>query len=248
MSLGSGEKVYYKTFPEVVQRQATVVSAEGETIVLDLAPGHGVEAGQKLVISSGSRQYFAEVVEAGREAVTLRQNFANSREYFRVEDVVPIIVRKVGAGEAVRPSRAFPFHDSGLLDTGEGPGEDVNPRLWKMLVNIHSMLGMVLERLDLESEGFLHAEKKQVNMSATGMAFRAKERYAPGDILEVKMLLPAHPPFGVLVCGTVVRAEDAGDGETEIALRFNGIDEELRDEIIQYTLVRQREIIRKSRG
>jgi c-di-GMP-binding flagellar brake protein YcgR len=51
----------------------------------------------------------------------------------------------------------------------------------------------------------------------------------------------------LLLYGSVVRAEDAGEGETEIALQFTDIDDELRDEIIQYALMRQRDIIRKSR-
>jgi c-di-GMP-binding flagellar brake protein YcgR len=61
------------------------------------------------------------------------------------------------------------------------------------------------------------------------------------------MLLPARPPLGVIVYGTVIRADDAGNGETEIALHFNEMSEELRNEIIQYSLMRQREIIRSSR-
>jgi hypothetical protein len=49
-----------------------------------------------------------------------------------------------------------------------------------MLVNIHTMLGMVLERLDMETEGFLNAEKTHVNMRRNGMAFRSKEAFATG--------------------------------------------------------------------
>ena len=52
------------------------------------------------------------------------------------------------------------------------------------------------------------------------MAFRTKDRFEAGDILEVKMLLPARPPLGVIVYGNVIRADDAGNGETEIAMHF----------------------------
>jgi c-di-GMP-binding flagellar brake protein YcgR len=247
MQLNTGEKVFYKTMPEVLRHEATVISAEGQTIVLDAGKEHGISAGQQIVLSSNGNQYFAEVVDRDRSTVTLRQTWVNSRSYFRVEDVVPLLARKVEAGERLCVSRSFPYNDLVLPGPAAAPGTDVNPQVWHMLANIHTMLGMILERLDLESEGLLRAEKKQVNMSATGMRFRTRERFEAGDILEVKMLLPARPPLGVIVYGDVIRADDAGNGEIEVALHFSEMSDELRNEIVQYSLMRQREIIRKSR-
>jgi hypothetical protein len=247
MQLEAGKKVYYKTMPEVVLQQATVVSANGETIVLDVEGKRDIAAGQQVVISADGGQYFAEVVSLDKGNVKLRQTWSNSRSYFRVEDVVPLVARKIGPHERLCVSRAFPFSDIGFPGAMDNATGDVNPRMWQMLVNIHTMLGMVLERLDLETEGFLHAEKTQVNMSATGMAFRTRERFEAGDTLEVKMLLPARPPLGVVVYGRVIRADDMGNGEIEIALHFDEMSEELRNEIVQYSLMRQREIIRMSR-
>jgi hypothetical protein len=247
MQLEAGKKVYYKMMPEVILQKATVVSANGETIVLDVEGKRDIAAGQQVVISADGGQYFAEVVSIDKGNVKLRQTWSNSRGYFRVEDVVPLVARKIGPNERLCVARSFPFSDIALPGAVETPAGDVNPRIWQMLVNIHTMLGMVLERLDMETEGFLHAEKTQVNMSATGMRFRSRERFEVGNLLEVKMLLPARPPLGVAVYGSVIRADDAGDGETEIALHFDDMSEELRNEIIQYSLMRQREIIRKSR-
>ena len=246
MNLTPGEKVFYKALPEVVNQQGTVISADDETIVLGVEAGQGIAAGKHLMISREEKQCFAEVVGQGEGVLTLRQIWSNTRESFRVDDVVPMVVRKVDENDPVNVSRSIPFFDAGVIEA-ESPDEDVNPKLWQMLVNIHTMLGMVLERLDLETAGFLRSEKKRVNMSATGMRFQTKERYAAGDKLEIKMLLPARPPFGVLVYGNIIRVDDMGGGENEIALRFFDISDELRDEIIQYSLMRQREIIRNSR-
>jgi len=247
MSLDAGKKVYYKTMPEVTLQQATVVSTDGEIIVLDVEGKKDISAGQQLMISADGSQYFAEVLSFDRGSVRARKTWSNSRGYFRVDDVVPLVVRKVPAGRGLLVSRSFPFSEVVAPVSGDAAAPDVNPRVWQMLVNIHTMLGMILERLDMETEGFLNAEKTHVNMSANGMAFRSKEPFAAGDTLEVKMLLPARPPLGVIVYGTVIRADDAGNGETEIALHFNEMSEELRNEIIQYSLMRQREIIRSSR-
>jgi PilZ domain len=247
MQLNVGEKVYYKAMPEVVRQEATVVSADGQTIVLDMGGERRIAPGQQLLLSSNGNQYFAEVVETDPGAVTLRQTWVNSRSYFRVEDVVPFIARKVEPGERLYVSRSFPYYERALPDAVSVPGPDVNPQVWQMLLNLHAMLGMILERLDLDTEGFLRAEKKQVSISANGMRFRTADRYTAGDMLEIKMLLPAKPPLGVVVYGDVIRAEDIGDGEFEVALHFDEMSEELRNEIVQYSLVRQREIIRKSR-
>ncbi|MBI5575350.1 MAG: PilZ domain-containing protein [Deltaproteobacteria bacterium] len=246
MSLSSGEKVFYKTLPEVVQHQATVVSADGETITLGVDARQGLSAGQRLVISSGERQYFGEVTTLGDDTVTLRQTWSNSREYFRVDDVVPFVARKLSGDEPLGASRSFPFSAAGPLEP-DPPGPDVNPRVWQALANIQSMLAMILERLDMRTEGFLEAEKKRVNISATGIRFQTKDRFEIGDELEIKMLLPSRPPVGLLLYGSIVRLEDAGNGEKDIAMQFGDMSDELRDEIIQYALVRQRDIIRKAR-
>lgn len=246
MSLVSGEKVFYRTLPEVVRRTATVISADGETVTLGVDGGERIEAGRHVVISSGERQYFGEVAALGNGTLTVRRTWSNSREYFRVDDAFPMTVRKLDRGEPLRASRSFPVSAAGPAAT-DPPGPDVNPQLWQMLVNLQSMLGMVLERLDLQAEGLLQAEKKQVNLSATGIRFRTAERFLVGDGLEVKLLLPARAPVGLLLYGSVVRAEPAGDGEFEIAVRFADMSDELRDEIIHYALLRQRDIIRQTR-
>ena len=246
MNLAPGEKVFFKALPEVVNQRGTVISADDETIVLGVEAGQGIAAGKHLMISWEEQQCFAEVVGRGEGVLTLRQIWSNSREYFRVDDVVPMVVRKVDENERLTVSRSIPFFDAGVLES-ESPDVDVNPKLWQMLVNIRTMLGMVLERLDLESAGFLRSEKKRVNMSATGLRFQTRERYAVGDKLEIKMLLPARPPFGVLVYGNIIRVDEMDGGENDIALRFFDISDDLRDEIIQYSLMRQREIIRTSR-
>ena len=247
MQLNTGEKVFYKTMPEVLRHEATVISAEGQTIVLDVENVQGISAGQQLMLSSSGNQYFAEVVGRDKGTVTLRQTWVNSRSYFRVEDVVPFLARKLEEGGQLCVSRSFPYNEFALPDSFVAPGPDVNPQVWQMLANIHTMLGMILERLDLGVDGFLKAEKKQVNMSATGMRFRTRDRFEAGDFLEIKMLLPSRPPLGVILYGDVIRADDAGNGEIEVALHFSEMSDELRDEIVQYSLMLQREIIRKSR-
>jgi len=247
MALDSGKKVFFKAMPEVVFQQATIISSDEDTIVLDVEGKSDISLGQRIMITADGSHLFTKVVACDQGAVKVRKTWSNNRSYFRVDDVVPLVVRKVMPGEPVGVSRSFPFSDVASSTFNETAIPDVDPRVWQMLVSIHTMLGMILERLDMRAEGFLKAENTRVNMSATGIAFRTKECLELGDLVEVKMLLPARPSLGMIVYGNVVRADDVGNGETEIALHFGEMSEDLRNEINQYSLMRQREIIRSAR-
>src|SRR5512140_1066863 len=106
MNLTPGEKVFYKALPEVVNQQGTVISANDETIVLGVEAGQGLAAGKHLMISWEEQQCFAEVVGQGESEITLRQIWSNSRESFRVDDVVAMVVRKVSENEQLAVSRS----------------------------------------------------------------------------------------------------------------------------------------------
>ena len=247
MAMDSGKKVFFKAMPETIFQQATIVSSDEDTIVLDVEGKKDIAVGQRLMISADGSHLFTKVVSSDQGAIKVRKTWSNNRSYFRVDDVVPLIVRKVMPGEPAGVSRSFPYTDIVTSASKETATPDIDPRVWQMLVNIHAMLGMILERLDMRAEGFLKAENTQVNMSATGMAFCTKESLELGDLAEVKMILPARPSIGIVVYGNVVRANPMGDGEIEVALHFSEMSEDMRNEINQYSLMRQREIIRSAR-
>jgi len=247
MTLDSGKKVFYKAMPEVVLQQATILFSDEDSIVLDIEGKKDLLVGQRLMISVDGGHLFTKVVSCDQGGVKVCKTWTSSRGYFRVDDVVPLIIRKMAPCEPVGVSRSFSFSENLALTPMERAMPDVDPHVWQMLVNIHSMLGAIMERLDLRSEGFLKAENTKVNMSATGMAFRTKGNFELGDVVEIKMLLPARPSLGVVLYGNVIRADATEKGETDIAVHFGDMSEDLRNEINQYSLMRQREIIRSAR-
>lgn len=176
----------------------------------------------------------------------MRHKEPEVREYFRVNDIFPVLSRRVTGDVPGRKSKVFAGYSMEVSDV-DISDETINPQLWKILVDINTKLGLVLKKLELESEGLIKAEDIPVNISASGMRFKMKERVALGDIIEIRMLLPTYPPVGILTYGNVVEARDLGNGEYEVASRFSDLDDEVRDEIIQYTLNRQREILRKQK-
>jgi len=169
------------------------------------------------------------------------------REYFRIDDVLPLIARKTEKALPSLRSMVLPWAGTFMADEDMPDGE-VNKQLWKMFLHINAKLNLILERLNLEWEGLTEAEKKQVNISASGIRVTLNEKLDPGDLMEIKMLLPECPPVAVLVYGRVVRVRELNRDEYEVAIQFSDMDDEVRDVIIQYALRRQREIINRRRG
>jgi hypothetical protein len=173
------------------------------------------------------------------------------REYFRVEDVLPIMAKKVRENSEYLRSKVFSGFFSGFGISSlseEGSDETVSPALWKLLVDMNTKLGLILDKLYLDSEGLAKAESKHVSLSASGIKFPVRDELAVGDFMEIKMLIPVHPPAWIVLYGAVVRLGEISSGEYEVAIDFTDMDDEVRDVINYYTLKRQREIIRRQRG
>jgi len=171
----------------------------------------------------------------------------DKRESFRIDDSLPVLIHKLEDKDSSAPL------DSALEDlkelSGQALPEDgINPYLWKMLVNLHRKLDLVLERLPVD---LMKNQPQPVNLSSTGMRVRVKKKFNLEDEVKIKMLLPTVPVKEILFSGKVVRIKALEDGEYEVALHFHNLDDEVREEIIQYSLKQQRKIImaqREKRG
>ncbi len=248
MKLREGEGIYYQLMPEMTRFGGTIVSLEGEHIVFKSAQAQTqIAKGAYVVISGSDFKYYTEVLKTDGPLVTVKHLWSENRSYFRVDDYFPVISRKIGDEAECAQSKIFSGYGIEIEDEAFSD-ETVNPRLWKMLVAINSKLQMILDRLQLESEGLTNVKNRPVNLSASGIRFTMDEKVEIGDMLEIKMLLPKYPPTGILAYGKVVKVKDREDGSHEVSLHFRNMDDEVRDEIIQYALKRQREIIKKERG
>jgi hypothetical protein len=173
------------------------------------------------------------------------------RKYFRVDDVLPVVIKRIEDDLAKTKAMVCPgfFPGFGYASAYDKPPDaSIHPQLWDMLLEINNKLNLVLEKLCFESEGLTRAESKQVSLSAAGIKIRTQERYEHGAALEVQMLINTTGPAWVVVYGEVARLVDLADGEFEVAINFFDMEDEVRDLINLYTLKRQREIIRKQRG
>ncbi len=186
-----------------------------------------------------------------------KQNSAGEkRSYFRVDDIISVVANPVNLmNEKEREllknaasSNTFAlFSDQdndGLQSSQEFAGGE---KLYEALKGINSKLDFLINHLLMEKEGLTSTEKKLVNLSASGIKFTVKHPVKEKDILQIKLLLPTHPPVVVFAYGEVKRVKVLDDQTYEIALEYLNMGETVRSEIIQYTLDHQRETIRKMR-
>ena len=175
--------------------------------------------------------------------------FTDRREYFRVTDVLPITVKKI-ENMVGKKSSVLSGYFSGLgsVNLAEDLNDGiVNPKLVKMLCEMNSKLDLILEKLSGSHEEPGPAEAQEVSLSASGVSFGTSDELSMGDLVEVKMLLPMHPPVMVILYGNVNRATMEGNGEYKIGVQFTEMENETRDVLSYYTIKRQREIIMKQR-
>jgi c-di-GMP-binding flagellar brake protein YcgR len=165
------------------------------------------------------------------------------RNYFRIDDVMPVIVNPAGGDECRQVAKVLSVseipHISNL--SNEALEGIINQRLCNMLTEIRAKLDFLINHFILEKEGLLTAEKKMVNISASGIRFTIDKSVKVGEIMEIKLLLPTYPPVAVLAYGEVKRVKPLNEKTYEIALQYINMGEEVREEIIRYTLSHQRE-------
>ena len=178
------------------------------------------------------------------------------RSYFRVDDVISVVANPVSlisekdkeVLKKAASSNAFSLfnkEDKSEIDELQRSSESIEgEKLSEALTEIKTKLDFLINHFLIEKEGLSSAEKKLVNISASGIKFTIKHPVKEKDILEIKLLLPTYPPVVVFAYGEVVRVKALEDQTYEIALEYLNMGETVRNEIIQYTLNHQRETIR----
>lgn len=156
-----------------------------------------------------------------------------------MDDSLPVIIRKIGE-ELSSGSLENDLEIPEDLSPAILAKENVSPYLWKILTGLNKKMDAILERLP---EDILTARSRPVNLSPTGMRFRIKKNLHLDQRVRIKMLLPTLPVKEIILDGKVVRVDVLEDGNNEVALHFQELNEEVKNAILQYTLNRQRQDI-----
>jgi hypothetical protein len=170
------------------------------------------------------------------------------REYFRVDDFLPISIKKIDEDLENMRGKTIPGLQSGVgcpASTEDIADEGISPVLWRMLIEINHKLSVLLDNMYLTSQGLVNIPIKKICVSAAGIKVACEEKFEPGDGVEIRMLLTANTSFWVVIYGKVIRAVPIDGSKWETAIEFSEMGDEVRNTIGAYMISRQREMIRR---
>jgi len=127
-----------------------------------------------------------------------------------------------------------------------GPPGLEDPSLTEWIKVISAKLDTVIRILTMQNEGFLRLPFSRVNIGGGGMSFKSQKPYAPGDLLEIKVMLHMNKPVALYLYGEVLETKRL-NGDSEVAVKFILMDDRIRDEIVRFVFEREREILREKR-
>jgi hypothetical protein len=170
------------------------------------------------------------------------------REYFRVDDFLPLAIKKIDEDPAKMRGKTIPGLQSGVgwpANAEDSSDEGVNPVLWRMLTEINQKLTVLLDNMYLTSQGLTNIPIRKVCVSASGIKVTCEEKFEEGASVEIRILLTANTSFWVLIYGKVIRSKQIDESKWETAIEFSEMGDEVRNAIGTYMISRQREMIRR---
>ncbi len=246
--IAEGEKIVLSIIDEKRTFEGEILSYNGKDGICNIrVEGEISNLENKTVILYYNDKILTATVESvNNNELILLISGEERRSFFRVDDAFPIKIRKVK--ERPLASRFLTYYAPSKLSSIKA--EYYEDALIRTMQEINRKLDYLINTLILKEEGLLYEDVKPVNISASGMRIEMEEEAQVGDVIELKMVLPSTPPIALLTYGEVVRVqkkEKEGKTVYETALRFTEMSEDIRDEIIQYTLKREREIIKNKK-
>lgn len=168
----------------------------------------------------------------------------NEREFSRVNARVPAEIVYIPPGERDGlGARIFGFLSP---ETAHILNEVESSPLAELLKIMNQKLDLIINHLAYQGQDIKSMSFLDINISGGGVSFNTKEKWQPGDLLQIKLALSQQPPLLVCLYGEVVRVE-IGDGDFLMAVKFVSMEESIREKVIQFVFKRQREILREKR-
>ena len=168
---------------------------------------------------------------------------------FTVFDVLPLVIQSPAertAGFLVPRRPVLPIYPSSWTS-----GSSENQIPWLVLFQsmeerLNQMM-LILARLSSGEKVRLPVPVK-VEISASGLVFPSEHSYPAEEPLHLLIDLPVFPPMEMDVLAHVSGCSPSSEGSgTDVLVAFDPLPAGLRDRLLQYIVVRQREEIRQGR-
>ncbi|MBC8550705.1 MAG: PilZ domain-containing protein [Candidatus Brocadiales bacterium] len=185
---------------------------------------------------------------------------AERRGFFRIDDEVNLFYKKIDEKQVSEPHHVS---DNVLNSCSLSTALEIVPkdsamqlhRLEKILPDVADYLRLIETKIDLLAQAivmqghqFKDSETRNVNISASGMAFNCEEMLKEGDYLEIKMLLVSSMAV-IVTYGRVVycRKSQTNDGKFPyfVGVDFTNMKDDDRELLIKYAVKKQLQQIRE---
>jgi hypothetical protein len=169
----------------------------------------------------------------------------NKREYSRVAALLPFSARIITPEEQT-VSRAKLFGEPIYSELSTLPEiGDAHLSVW--LKTINAKLDALMRMMAIYQGGFQSLPVKAITISANGLDYPDADVVPVGSVLEMKIILFSLPPVAVQLYGEVISSRKRHE-QYRIAVKFQGMDEHIRNEIVRFVFEKEREILRTKRG
>jgi PilZ domain len=176
----------------------------------------------------------------GQEEVEYR----SLREYSRVDGYIPIDIRLLSDEERLT-ARSRTSLENSLTQYDELP-EPHEKALTDCLRILNAKLDTIIKLLAFQARDYGSLRHEDVNISAGGLSAFVAGDFQPGNMVEIRLMLPNAPYAVFYIYGLVVSIEEVV-GRQLVSVEFTLIDDDIREQIVKYVFERQREILRQKR-
>ncbi len=173
----------------------------------------------------------------------------NRREYVRVDDLLRVDYRGISQEEykkhKTNPDIIFKNIFGDPVMTPDIEEVDLN-LLYKLIYQANLKMDRILELLDTkDTDRYISVGAEYVNISGSGMKFITAKGFPIGDVIALRVFLPLVSSTWIRVMGEVTSSKELAQGEGySTAIRFFGLTDSDREEIIRHVFKKQREHLR----
>lgn len=184
------------------------------------------------------------------------------REFFRIDDHLLIEYRKITQEEYAELAdkiRYTPAPHKERLTEGYSKEEVELQKEWPEKEELYRYIQAIDRKLDIiiellsgqKGEGAFIKTYQRLNISGSGIRFISEIELKEGDYVELRIALPTRCYSGITCLCRVVKSEKIRDDASSrwvVAMKFEVINEEERDLLINYIFTKERELIRHRKG
>ncbi len=126
--------------------------------------------------------------------------------------------------------------------------ERSNPEVFEYLKIMDNKIDLVAQAVMLQGNDFAEHNSRNVNLSATGIAFEAEEEIKPGSYLEIKLMLTSCMAVIVAYARVVYcKKRDNKDYPFFVGVEYVNLKDDDRELLIKHVVKKQMEQIREGK-